>query len=167
MGALLGRDDGRITDERVVDARVRHQVGLKLVQVDIESSIKTQTRGDRADNLSNQTVEMLVVGTRNVQVATADVVDSFVVNEERAVGVLDSAMSREDSIVGLNYGGGDARSGIHGKFKLALLAVIGGQALEQQSAETRTRTATKGVEDEETLKGRAVVYPKLVARSMN
>lgn len=66
MGALLGRDDGRVTDERVVDTRVWHKVGLELVQIDVESSVKTQTGGDGADNLGNQAVEMLIVRAGDV-----------------------------------------------------------------------------------------------------
>jgi hypothetical protein len=93
VGALLSRDDGRITDERVVDARVGHKIGLELVQINVERTVESQRRGDGADNLGNQTVEVLVVGPGNVQAATADVVDSLVVNKERAVGVLDGAMS--------------------------------------------------------------------------
>lgn len=68
---------------------------------------------------------MLVVGTRNVQVATADVVHSFVINEESAVGVLNSAVRGENGVVGLDNGSRDARRRVHGELKLALLAVIG------------------------------------------
>jgi hypothetical protein len=157
VGALLGRDDGRVADERVVDTRVRHEIGLKLVQVDVESSIEAQARGDGADNLGDQTVEMFVVGTRNVQAATANIVDSFVIDEEGAVRVLDGAVGRENSVVGLDDGGGDARRRVHGELKLALLAVVGRKALEEESSETRSCTTTKGVEDKEALEGRAVV----------
>jgi hypothetical protein len=108
-----------------VNTRVWHQVGLELVQVDVKSSVEAQTGGDRADNLSNQTVEVLIVGTRNVQAATADIIDSLVVDEERAVGVLNGAVGREDGVVRLNDRGGHAGSGIHGELELALLAVVG------------------------------------------
>jgi len=140
-----------------VDTRVWHKVGLELVQVHVESSIETQAGGDGADNLSDQAVEMLIVGAGNVQAATADVVDSFVVNEERAIRVLDGAVRREDSVVGLDNRGRDAGSGIDGEFELALLAVVGREALEEESSKTRSCTTTKGVEDEETLERRAVV----------
>jgi len=40
--------------------------------------------------------------TRNVEVATADIVDGFVVNEERAVGILDGGVGRENGIVWLD-----------------------------------------------------------------
>jgi hypothetical protein len=157
VGALLGRDDGRVTDERVVNTRVGNQVGLELVQIDVESSVETQTGGDGANNLSNQAVQMLIVGARDVQAATADIVDSFIVDEEGAVGVLDGAVGREDGVVGLDYGSRDARSGIHGKLELALLAVIGRETLEEERTEARSCTATERVEDEETLERRAVV----------
>jgi hypothetical protein len=157
MGTLLRGDDGRVTDKRVVDTRVWHQVGLELVQVDVESSVETQTGSDGANNLSNQAVEMLVVGARDVQAATADIVDSFVVNEEGAVGVLDGAVGREDGVVGLDDGSRDARSGIHGELEFALLAVVGRETLEEERTEARSCTATERVEDEETLERRAVV----------
>jgi hypothetical protein len=159
--ALLGRDDGSVTDEGVVDTRVWHQISLELVQVDIKGSIEAQAGGDGADNLSNQTIEMLVIGTRNVQAATADVVDGFIVDEERAVGVLNSAVGRENSVVRLDNGGGNTRSGIYGEFELALLAVVGRKALEEESTKTRPCTTTKRVENKETLKGGAVVCPRL------
>ena len=147
MGALLGRDDRRVTNERVVDTRVRHKVGLELVQIDIERTIEAQRRGDGANNLGDEAVEMLVVGTGNVQAASADVVDSFVVNEEGAVGVLDGAVCRQNGVVGLDDRGGDAGSWVDGEFELALLAVVGAEALEEKRAETGTGTATERVED--------------------
>jgi hypothetical protein len=103
--ALLARNDGRIADEREVNARERHKVGLELVQVDVERAIEAQARGDGADDLRNEAVEMLVVGTRDVQVATANVIDGLVVDEESAVRVLDGAVGGEDSVVRLNDGG--------------------------------------------------------------
>lgn len=94
MRTLGGRYDGCVADQRVVDTRVRDQVGLELVQIDVQRTIESQRRGDRADNLSYQAVEMLIIGTGNVKIASADIVHSFVVNQERAVGVLDSTVSR-------------------------------------------------------------------------
>ena len=157
MGALLGRDDRRVTDQRVVDTRVWDQVGLELVQVHVEGTVEAQARGDRADNLSNQAVEVLVVGTGNVQAAPANVVDSLVVDKERAVRVLNGAVGRKDGVVGLDDRGGDARSRVDGEFELALLAVVGREALKQEGTESGTSTTTKRVEDEESLERRAVV----------
>lgn len=56
VGGLGGGDNGRIGDEREVDTRVWHQVGLELVQVDVQGSIETQGSGDGrndCDRVSN------------------------------------------------------------------------------------------------------------------
>lgn len=90
---------------------------------------------------------MLVVRALNAQITPADIVDGLVIDKEGAVRVLDSAMGREDSVVGLNDGSRDARRRVDGELKFALLAVVGRQALEKQGAEARTSTATERVED--------------------
>jgi hypothetical protein len=156
--ALLSRDDRGVADERVVDAGVRDKVGLELVQINIEGTIESQAGSDGADNLSNETVQVLVVGPGNVQAATADVVDGLIVNEESAIGVLDGAVGREDGVVGLDNRGRNARSRVDGEFELALLAVVGREALEEESTETGTCASTERVENEEALKRGAVIW---------
>ena len=49
------------------------------------------------------------------------------------------------------------RGGVHAELELGLLAVVGGETLEKESAETRTSATTEGVEDEEALQTSAVV----------
>lgn len=136
---------------------VWHQVGLELVQIDVEGTIKSQRRGDGTDNLSNEAVQMLEVRLGNVEIAAANIVHGFVVNQKCAVGVLNCAVGGENGIVGLDDGRRDARSGIDGKFKLALLSVVGGEALQQKGTKTRSGTTTERVENQEALEGRAVV----------
>lgn len=92
VGALGSRNDRSVADQRVVNTRVRNQVGLELVQIDIERTIEPQRGCDGADHLGDQAVEMLVAWAGNVQVTAADVVDSLIVDQERTVGVLDCAM---------------------------------------------------------------------------
>ena len=43
---LLGRDDRGVGGEGEVDARVRHQIGLELRQVDVERAVEAQRRRD-------------------------------------------------------------------------------------------------------------------------
>lgn len=157
MRALAGRNDRRVADQRVVNTRIRDQVGLELVQIDVKRTVETQGRGDRADNLGDQAVEVLVARARNVKVATADVVDSLVVDEESAVGVLNRAVGRQDGVIRLNDGGRHTGGRVNGELQLALLAILGGEALEEEGTETRASTTTKGVEDQETLQRAAVV----------
>ena len=141
-----------------MDTGVRDQVGLELVQIDVESTIESERRGNGADNLGNETVQMFVVGTGDVQAAAADVIDSFIVNQESAVRVLNGAVGRQDSIVGLNDRGRDTRGWIDGKLKLGLLAIVGRETLEEERTKSRSSTTTERVEDEEPLEGGAVVY---------
>ena len=102
--ALLCRDDGRVADEGVVNTRVGHKVGLELVQINVERTVETQRRGDRADDLGDQAIEVLVVGPGDILAATADVINRFVIDKKRAVSVLNGAVGREDSVIGLNDG---------------------------------------------------------------
>ena len=107
--------------------------------------------------LSDQTVQVLVVGALNAEVATADVVDGLVVNHEGAVGVLEGCVGGEDGVVGLDNRGGDLRSRVDTELELALLAVVGGETLKEEGTETRTCTTTERVEDKETLERGAVI----------
>ena len=100
---------------------------------------------------------MLERRTWDVQVAAADVVDSFVVNQERAVTVLNRTVGGEDGVVGLNDSSANSGSRVDGKFKLRLLAVVGGKTLKQEGTKSRSSSSAKGVEYQETLKGRAVI----------
>jgi hypothetical protein len=140
-----------------VDTRVRDQVGLELVQIHVQGTIEAQRRGNRGHDLGDQAVEMLVAGTGDVQVPSADVIDGLVVDQECAVGVLNGAVRRENGVVRLDNGGRDTRGRVDGELKLALLGVLVGQTLEKESTETGAGTATKRVEDQEALEGLAVV----------
>lgn len=107
--------------------------------------------------LSNQAVEVLVVGALEAEVATADVVDGLVVDHEGAVGVLERGVRREDRVVGLDDRGRGLGSGIDAELELALLAVVDRETLHQQGTETRASATTERVEDQETLETAAVV----------
>lgn len=59
--------------------------------------------------MSNQTVQVLVIGTLDAKVAATDIVDGLIVNHEAAVRVLEGGMRSEDRVVWLDHGGGDLR----------------------------------------------------------
>ena len=107
--------------------------------------------------LSNQAVQVLVVGPLNAEVATADIVDSLVVNHKAAVGVLQGGVGGKNGVVRLNNGGGDLGGGVDTELELALLAVVHRQTLHEESTEAGTSATTERVEDEEALKTGAVV----------
>jgi len=50
VGGLGGRDDRSIGDQREVDTRVRNQVGLELVQIDVERAVEAERGSDGGDD---------------------------------------------------------------------------------------------------------------------
>lgn len=97
----------------------------------------------------------------DTKVTTADIVDCFIVNQESTITVLNGAVGGKNCVVRLNNSGRNPRSWVDSKFELGLLAVVGGEALEKKRTESRTSSTTERVEDQETLKGRAVVLCKV------
>jgi hypothetical protein len=89
VAALCCGDDGCVADERIVDSWIRNQVRLELVQIDVQGTIKTKRGCDRRDDLGDQAVQVLERGARDVEVTAAYVINGLVVNQERAVRVLD------------------------------------------------------------------------------
>uniref|UniRef100_A0A8W7P101 Uncharacterized protein n=1 Tax=Anopheles coluzzii TaxID=1518534 RepID=A0A8W7P101_ANOCL len=154
---LLGRDDRGVGDQREVDTRVRHQVGLELGQIHVEGTVEAERRRDGRHNLADQSVEIRVGRALDVQVATADVVDGLVVDHERAVGMLQGGVGGQDGVVRLDHGRRHLRGRVDGELELRLLAIIHRQTLHQQRGEAGTGTATERVEDQETLQPGALV----------
>ena len=74
--------------------------------------------------MSNQAVQVLIVGALKAKVSAADVVDSLVVNHERTVGVLEGGVRCKDGVVWLNNGGGSLWRWVNTELKLDLLAEV-------------------------------------------
>jgi hypothetical protein len=140
-----------------VDTRVRHQVGLELSHIDVQRTIETERGGQGGDDLGNQTVQVGVGRTLNIQVATADIVESLVIDLVGDIGVLQERVDAQDGVVRLHNGGGDLRAAPHGERDLGLLTVIDGKTLHHQATKTGTGTTTDGVVDEESLETSAVI----------
>ena len=75
MISFLCGHEGGVGSEGVVDTRVGNQVGLELVQVNIESSVKSKTRGDGGNDLSYQPVQVGVGRSFHREIIMAEVVD--------------------------------------------------------------------------------------------
>jgi len=148
---LLSRDDWSVGDEWEVDTWVWDQVSLELSQVDVEGTVESEGGGDGRDDLTDQSVQVGVSWTFDVQVTSADVVDGLVVDHEGTVGVLQGGVGGEDGVVGLNDGGGDLWGWVDGKLELGLLAVVDRETLHQKGGESGSGSSTERVEDKETL----------------
>merc|ERR1711899_682908 len=130
--SLLGGHDGSVGDQREVDPGVGHQDPLPSGKVHVESSIKPQGGGDGGHDLTDQTVQVGVRWTVNVEIATTDVIDSLVINHEGTVRVLQGGMGGQNGIVWLHHSGGHLGGGVDGKLQLGLLAIVYRKTLHQK-----------------------------------
>ena len=140
-----------------MDTWVWHQVGLELSDIDVEGTIKSEGGGQGGDNLGNESVEVGVGWSLNVEVSSADIVDGLVVEHNGDIGVLKEGVGGEHGVVWLNNSGGDLWGWVDGESELGLLSVINRESLEEEGTETGSGTTTDGVEDEETLETSALV----------
>lgn len=140
-----------------MNSGVRDEIGLEFSDINVEGTIESQGSGEGRDNLSNESVQVGVGGSLDIEVSSADIVDSFVVEHDGDVGVLEERVGGENGVVGFNNCGGDLRRRIDGETKLGLLAVIDGESLEKERTKTGTGTTSDGVEDQETLETSAVI----------
>jgi len=136
---------------------MRNKVDLELVDIHVQRALETERGSEGRNNLGDQTVQVGVRGTSDVEVATANIVESLVIHEEGAISVLKHCMSSKDSVVGLDDSTAELRRRPDDEVKLALLAVVSAETLKKKAGETRAGTTTNAVEDEEALKASAVV----------
>merc|ERR1712151_614129 len=154
---LLSGDDWGIRTQHEVDSGVWHQVGLELSNIDVKGTVESQGGSQRRDGLGDQSVQVSVGGSLNVQLSSADIVDGFVVQHNGDIGVLQKRVGGQDGVVGLNNGGGDLRGWVDGETELGFFAVIDGKSFQQKGTETGTATTSDGLEDQESLETGTVV----------
>jgi len=154
---LLGGDDGSIGGKHEMDTGIRHQVGLELSDIDVEGTIETEGRGQGRDDLGDQAIQVGVGGALDIEVATADIIEGFVVDLVGDIGVFQKRMDAQHGVVGFDDGRGDLRAAPDGERDLGLLAIVDGETLHHQGAQTGSGTTTDGVVDHEALKTGAVV----------
>jgi len=70
-----------------MNTRVRDQVSLELGNINVQSTVKSQGSGQRRDNLSDQSVQVGVSWSFDIQISSADVVQGFVIKHDGNIGV--------------------------------------------------------------------------------
>lgn len=63
-----------------MDTRIGHQIGLKLVEVHINRTIKSERCSDGGNDLCNQPVQVGVGWTVDVQVGFAQIINGLIVH---------------------------------------------------------------------------------------
>ena len=61
---------------------------MELSDVDVEGAVESEGSSEGRDNLSDESVQVCVGGSLDVELSSADVVDGFVVEHDSDVGVL-------------------------------------------------------------------------------
>merc|ERR1711976_734749 len=140
-----------------MDSWVWHQVGLEFSDIDVEGTIESQRGSQGRDGLGDQSVQVGVGWSLNVQGSSADIVDGFVIQHNGDISVLQQRVGGQDGVVWLNNGGGDLWGWVHGETELGLFAGVDGESLEEEGTETGTATTTDGLEDQEALETGTVV----------
>ena len=140
-----------------MDTRIGYKICLELSDIHIQGTIETERGSDGRYDLSKEPVKVGVGGSLDIEVPSADIVDSFVVNHESTVGMLKGGMGGQDRVVGFNNSSRDLRGWVDSKFKLRLLSIVNGETLHEQRSKSRASATTKGMKDEESLKAGALV----------
>ena len=140
-----------------MDSWIWDQVSLEFSNINVKGTVESEGGSERGDNLGDDSVQVSVGWSLNVEVSSADVVDGLVVDHDGNIGVLEEGVGGEHGVVWLNNGGGDLRGWEDGESELGFLTVVHGESLEEERSETGSGTSTDGVEDEETLETSALI----------
>ena len=115
MISLFSRDNGGIWWQHEVDSWIWDQVGLEFSNINIQSSIESQWGGQWWDNLGNQSVQVGVSGSFNIQVSSADIINGFIVQHNADISVFQKRMSGQDGVIWFNNGSWDLGRWIDGE----------------------------------------------------
>ena len=140
-----------------MDSWVWHQVGLELSNINVQSTIESEGGSEGGDDLSDESVQVGVGWSLDIEVSSADIVNGLIVEHDGDISVLEEGVGGENGVVWLNNGGGDLWGWVDGETELGFLTVIDGKSLEEKRSESGTGSSTDGVEDEETLETCALI----------
>ena len=107
--------------------------------------------------LSDQSIQILVVGSFDAKITAADVIDGLIVDHEAAIGMLKSRMGGQDGVVRFNDRGRNLRGGVDTELEFALLAIVYRQTFHEKSTKPGASATAEGVENKKALETGAVV----------
>jgi hypothetical protein len=140
-----------------MDSWIWDQVSLEFGDINVKGTIESEGSGKGGDNLGNESVQVGVSWSLDIEISSADIINGFVIDHDGNIGVLEEGVSGKYGVVWLNNGGRDLWGWIDGESELGFFTVIDGKSLEEERSESGTGSSTDGVEDEETLETSALV----------
>jgi hypothetical protein len=140
-----------------MDSGIGDQVSLEFSDIDVEGTIESEGSSQGGDDLSNKSIKVGVSRSFDIELSSADIVDSFVIKHNSNISMFKEGVSGQDGVVGFNDGSGDLGRRIDGESELGLLTIIDGESFEEERSETRSSTTSDGVEDHETLETSTVI----------
>jgi len=130
---------------------------LELGDINVQGTIESKGGSEGTDDLGDQSVQVGVGRLLDVELTSANIVESLVIQAEGTVGVFQKSVGGEDGVVRFDNGGRNLGGRRDGEGQLGLAAVVHGKAFQQEGTKTGSGTSSGGVEDEETLESGTVV----------
>lgn len=143
--------EGSEADHEEVETREGNHVDGQLAEVGVELARETETGGNTGHDGGDQVVQVTVRGVGKLEGTHANVVQSFVVDTEGLVRVLNELVNGESSVVRLDNGVGDLGGGNDGEGGHHTVGELLTDLGDQEGTHTGTGTTTEGVGDLETL----------------
>ena len=79
-----------------MDSWIWDQVGLEFSNINVQGTIESEGGSQRGDNLSDESVQVGVGWSFNIEVSSADIVDGFVIEHNSNISVFQEGVSGED-----------------------------------------------------------------------
>ena len=79
-----------------MDSWIWDQVGLEFSDIDVQGTIESEGGSQRGDNLSDESVQVGVGWSFNIEVSSADIVDGFVIEHNSNISVFQEGVSGKD-----------------------------------------------------------------------
>ena len=155
--SFLSGDDWGVWWQHEMDSRIWHQVGLEFSDINVKSTIESKRCGQRWNDLSDESVQVGIGGSFNIEISSADIIDSFVIEHDCNISMFKEWMGGQDWVVWFNDGGWNLRWWVNGETEFGFLSVIDWESLEEEWPKSWSGTTTNWVEDQESLETSALV----------
>ena len=79
-----------------MDSWIWDQVGLEFSNINVQGTIESEGGSQRGDNLSDESVQVGVGWSFDIEVSSADIVDGFVIEHNSNISVFQERVGGED-----------------------------------------------------------------------